>query len=43
MLRKSDFTSALDEMFCEDDKKRIGAIKLIREIAATIGPARVRN
>lgn len=30
MKRKSDFTSALDEMFCEDDKKRIGAIKLIK-------------
>lgn len=30
MRRKSDFTSALDEMFGEDDKKRINAVKLIR-------------
>lgn len=43
MRRKSDFNSALDEMFCEDDKKRINAIKMVREIAATIGPLRVRN
>lgn len=43
MRRKSDFTSALDQMFCEDDKKRIAAIKFIREIGITIGPIRVRN
>lgn len=43
MRRKSDFTNALDQMFCEDDKKRINAIKMIKEIAATMGPVRVRN
>lgn len=30
MRKKSDFNLALDEMFCEDDKKRINAIKSIR-------------
>ena len=43
MRRKSDYTSALDQMFCEDDKKRIPAIKSIREIGVAIGPLRVRN
>jgi uncharacterized protein YdaU (DUF1376 family) len=43
MRRKSDFTNALDEMFCEDDKKRLNAIRLTKEIAASIGPTRVRN
>jgi hypothetical protein len=30
MKRKSDYTTALDELFCDDDKKRIGAIKLLK-------------
>lgn len=30
MKRKSDYTTALDELFCDDDKKRMGAIKLLK-------------
>jgi hypothetical protein len=30
MKRKSDYTTALDELFCDDDKKRIDAIKLLK-------------
>lgn len=43
MKRKSDYATAFDDMFGEDDKKKLAAIKLIREIAANVGPARVRN
>ena len=43
MRRKSDFSTVLSDMFCDDDKKRIIAIKSLRDIAAAMGPARVRN
>lgn len=43
MRRKSDFATTLSDMFCDDEKKRITAIKMIKEIASVMGPARVRN
>jgi len=43
MKRKSEFVNALDEMFCEDHKRRLKAVKLIRDIASAIGPGRVRT
>lgn len=43
MRRKSDFVNTLTEMFCDDDKKRVTAIKSIRDIASAIGPLRVRS
>jgi hypothetical protein len=43
MRRKSDFMGALDDMFSDDDKKRLTAIKATKEIATSIGPIRVRS
>jgi hypothetical protein len=43
MRRKSDFVSVLTEMFCDDDKKRINAIKSLRDIASAMGPPRVKT
>lgn len=43
MRRKSDFTNALTEMFCDDDKKRLVAIKSIKDIASAMGPMRVKS
>jgi hypothetical protein len=43
MRRKSDFMGALDDMFSDDDKKRLTAIKATKEIATSIGPVRVRT
>ena len=43
MKRKVDYQSAFDDMFGEDDKKKLAAIKMIKEIAANVGTARTRN
>jgi hypothetical protein len=43
MRRKSDFMGALDDMFSDDDKKRLTAIKATKEIAISNGPTRVRT
>lgn len=43
MKKKSEYANALDDMFSEDEKKRLTAVKMIKDIAATIGPVRVRN
>lgn len=36
---KNDYVNSLDDMFSEDERKRLGAAKTIREIAAVIGPS----
>lgn len=43
MKRKSELAMALDEMFCDDDKRRINAIKMLDHIASTFGPQRTRD
>lgn len=43
MKKKNEYASALDDMFSEDERKRLAGVRCIREIAATIGPVRVRN
>ena len=41
--KKSDVAATLDDLRSEDAKKRMGAIGNIKEVAAALGPARVRS
>lgn len=43
MKRKSELLLALDDMFSEDDKKRINAIKSLDLVASNLGPQRTRD
>lgn len=43
MKRKSELAMALDEMFCDDDKRRISALKMLDQIANVFGPQRTRD
>ncbi len=41
--KKTDLANILDELRSEDPKKRITAVQDIKEVAAALGPARVRS
>lgn len=43
MKKKSDLTTIFDDLRNEDSKKRLAAILDIKELAAALGPAKVRN
>lgn len=43
MKRKSELAIALDDMFCEDDKRRLNAIKMLDLVASNLGPQRTRD
>jgi hypothetical protein len=40
--KKSDLSTSLDDLRNEDPKKRIAALADLKDIAAAIGPTRVR-
>ena len=41
--KKSDAAAILDELRSEDPKKRTNAVSNIKDVAAALGPARVRS
>jgi len=41
--KKSDLANILDDLRSEDTKKRLTAVQDIKEVAAAIGPARVKS
>lgn len=41
--KKSDLANILDELRSEDAKKRLNAVQDIKEVAAAMGPARVKS
>lgn len=41
--KKADLTSILDDLRCDDPKKRLNAVVDIKEVAAVLGPNRVRT
>lgn len=41
--KKSDLTTILDDLRCEDPKKRLNAVIDIKEVATALGPNRVRT
>jgi hypothetical protein len=41
--KKADLTSILDDLRNEDSKKRLAAVIDIKEVAAALGPAKVRG
>lgn len=41
--KKSELTNILDELRCDDPRKRQNAVQDIKEVAAALGPARVRS
>lgn len=40
--KKSELSTILDDLRSEDPKKRLNAVLDIKDVAATLGPARVR-
>jgi hypothetical protein len=40
--KKTDLASTLDDLRSEDPKKRLSSVQDIKEVAAALGPARVR-
>lgn len=43
MKKKSDLTTIFDDLRNEDSKKRLAAILEIKELAAALGPSKVRS
>lgn len=41
--KKSDLATILDDLRSEDHKKRLSAVQDIKEVAAAMGPAKVRT
>lgn len=41
--KKSELATILDELRCEDPKKRLAAVREVKEVAAALGPSRVRS
>lgn len=41
--KKSELATILDDLRSEDSKKRLAAVRDIKEVATAIGPARVRS
>jgi len=41
--KKSDLSTILDDLRSEDIKKRLSAVQDIKEVAATMGPAKVKT
>jgi hypothetical protein len=41
--KKSDLTTILDDLRSEDIKKRLSAVQDIKEVAAAMGPAKVKT
>lgn len=41
--KKSELANVLDELRCDDPRKRQNAVHDLKEVAAAIGPARVKS
>jgi hypothetical protein len=41
--KKSELANILDDLRCDDPKKRQAAVRDIKEVASAIGPARVKS
>lgn len=41
--KKSDLANTLDDLRCDDPKKRLNAVQDIKEVAVALGPSRVRS
>ena len=41
--KKTDAASTLDDLRSEDPRKRLQAVRSVQEVAATLGPAKVRS
>ena len=41
--KKTDAASTLDDLRSEDPRKRLQAVRSVQEVAAALGPAKVRS
>ena len=41
--KKSELTAVLDDLRCDDPKKRLAAVREVKEVAAVLGPSRVKS